>query len=99
MGYSSLSIQILEGENMKVIQFSVGSDPGVSDVLSPFSGQRARVRRFSVGGPLRRITQYPRSSAQLLRIPQLGYSLETVAFAVCAAASLAVVLMPILGVS
>jgi hypothetical protein len=84
---------------MKVIQFSEGSDPGIVEVLSPFSGQHARVHRSSAGGSLRRIYLFPRDGTQLMKVPQLGYSLETVAFAIFGAASLALVLMPILGVS
>jgi hypothetical protein len=84
---------------MKVIHFSVGSDPGVAEVFSPFSGQRARVHRSSAGHSLGRIALFSGEGTQLMKIPNLGYSFETVAFAVFGAASLALVLMPILGVS
>ena len=84
---------------MKIIQFSLGSDPSVTEVLSPFSGQRARVYRASVRGTLGQMVDFPGGGAQLMKVPKLGYSLETVAFAVFGTASLALVLMPILGVS
>jgi hypothetical protein len=85
--------------NMKVIQFSAGSDPSVTEVLSPFSGQRARVYRASVRGMLGEMAHFPGGRAQLMKVPKLGYSLETVVFAVFGAASLVLVLMPFLGVS
>jgi hypothetical protein len=84
---------------MNVIQFSAGSDPSVTDVLSPFSGQRARVYRASARSVLGEMADFPGVNAQLMKVPKLGYSLETVAFAIFGAASLAVVLMPILGVN
>jgi hypothetical protein len=83
---------------MKVIRFSEGSDPGVTEVLSPFSGQPARLHGSSVGNSLRRIALFPGGRAQLMEVPRLGYSLETAAFAVFGIASLALVLMPVLGV-
>jgi hypothetical protein len=84
---------------MNVIQFSAGSDLSVTEVLSPFSGQRARVCRTSVRDILGEMAHLPGGRAQLMKVPKLGYSLETVVFAVFGAAALALVLMPFLGVN
>ncbi|MBV9731699.1 MAG: hypothetical protein JO275_02920 [Verrucomicrobia bacterium] len=84
---------------MKRIQFSMGTDPGVAEVLSPFSGQVPRVHRFAAADYPKSIVLFPGSRPQLMRVPQLGYSLETLAFAVCGAASLALMLITVLGVN
>ena len=84
---------------MKRIQFSKGTDPGVTEVLSPLSGQFPLVHRFAVAGHPKTIALFPGSGPQLMRVPQLGYSLETLAFAVCGAASFALMLITVLGVS
>ena len=84
---------------MKSIQFSKGTDPGIVEVLSPLSGQVRRVRRPAAAGSSKSIVLFPGSAAQLMRVPQLGYSLETLAFAVCGVASLALMLMVVLGVN
>ena len=84
---------------MNKIQFSKGTDPAVVEVLTPFSGQLARVHRRSNAGTPRPLVLFPRSGAQLMRIPQLGYSLEDVAFGICGGASLALLLMTVLGVN
>lgn len=84
---------------MKKIQFSGGADPGVAEVLSPFSGQVPRVHRVSFAGYPKSIILFPRVRSQLMRVPQLGYSLETLAFGICGAASFALLLMIILGVN
>ena len=44
-----------------------------------------------------KMAHFPGGRAQLMKVPKLGYSLETVVFAVFGAASLALVLMPFLG--
>jgi hypothetical protein len=85
--------------NMKVIQFSPGSDPSVTEVLSPFSGQRVQVYRASVRGILGEMAHFPGVRAQLMKVPKLGDSVETVVFVVFGTASLALVLMPFLGLS
>ena len=85
--------------NMKVIQFSPGSDPSVTEVLSSFSGQRVQVYRASVRGILGEMAHFPGVRAQLMKVPKLGDSLETVVFVVFGTASLALVLMPFLGLS
>jgi hypothetical protein len=95
---------------MNKIQFSKGTDPAVVEVLTPFSGQLARVHRYSNAARMvaldrltrrtpRPVVLFPRSGAQLMRIPQLGYSLEDVAFGICGGASLALLLMTVLGVN
>jgi hypothetical protein len=84
---------------MKRIQFSKGTDPGVTEVLSPLSGQFPLVHRLAVAGHPKTIALFPGSEPQLMRVPQLGYSLETLAFAVCGAASFALMLITVLGVS
>jgi hypothetical protein len=89
----------LEGNIMKSIQFSKGADPGVTEVLSPLSGQVPRVRRLAVAGYSKSIVLFPGSEGHLMRVPQLGYSLETLAFGVCGAASFALMLMVVLGVN
>ena len=84
---------------IKRIQFSKGTDPGVMEVLSPLSGQVPRVYRIAPVGHPRSIVLSPRNGSQLMRMPQLGYSLETLAFGICGAASFALMLMIVLGVS
>jgi len=84
---------------MNKINFSNGTDPGVIEVLSPFSGQLARVRRNPGAVSRKSIALFPRSEALLMRVPQLGYSLENLAFAICGTASLAVLLITVLGVN
>jgi hypothetical protein len=81
---------------MKVIQFSVGSDPAVTGVLSPFSGQPTRVHRFAVDHSIRQVAPFPVVGTQLMKVPELGYWFETVAFVIFGVASLALVLMPLL---
>jgi hypothetical protein len=83
---------------MKRIQFSKGTDPGVTEVLSPLSGQVPLVYQAVVAGHSK-IALFPGSGPQLMRVPQIGYSLETLAFTVCGAASLALMLMTVLGVN
>jgi hypothetical protein len=84
---------------MKRIQFSKGTDPGVTEVLSPLSGQVPRVRRVAVAGYSNPIVLFPGSGPQLMKVPQLGYSLETLAFGICGVASFALMLMIVLGVN
>jgi hypothetical protein len=84
---------------MKRIQFSKGADPGVAEVLSPLTGQDPRVHRFGAAEYPKSIVLFPGNRPQLMRVPQLGYSLETVAFAICGAASFALMLMIVLGVN
>ena len=99
MKYSLLSKSLLEGDMMKRIQFSKGTNPGVTEVLSPLAGQAPLVHRVAVAGGPKRIALFPGSEPQLMRVPQLGYSLETLAFAICGAASFALMLMTVLGAS
>jgi hypothetical protein len=84
---------------MKRIQFTRGADPGVTEVLSPLGGQIPWVHRLA--GPIypKSIALFPGGGPQLIRVPQIGYSLETLAFAVCGAASFALMLMIVLGVN
>jgi hypothetical protein len=84
---------------MNKLQFSKGADPAVLEVLSPVSGQLARVYRRSSAESVKRTALFPSSGPQLMRVPQLGYSLENVAFGIFGGASLAVLLMSVLGVS
>jgi hypothetical protein len=84
---------------MKGIQFSKATDPGVAEVLSPLSGQVLGVHRFAAGSYPKSIVLFPGNGSQLMRVPQLGYSLETLAFAICGAASFALMLMIVLGVN
>jgi hypothetical protein len=85
---------------MKRIQFSKGTVPGVTEeVLSPLSGQFPLVHRLTTAGHPKTIALFPGSEPQLMRVPQIGYSLETLAFAVCGAASFALMLMTVLGVN
>jgi hypothetical protein len=84
---------------MKTLQFTNGIDPSVAEVLSPFSGQRAHVHRARIAGLTRKIALFPRENAQLMKVPQLGYALETLAFGVCGIASFALILMLLLTVS
>ena len=83
----------------KRIQFSEGADPGVTDVLSPLSGQVPRVHRLAGAAYPKSIVLFPGNASQLMRVPQLGSSLETVAFTICGAASFALMLMIVLGVN
>jgi hypothetical protein len=80
------------------IQFSKSTSPSVTEVLSPISGQFPLVHRAKAAGYPKPIALFPGSEPQLMTVPQLGYSLETVAFAVCGAASFALMLMTVLGV-
>jgi hypothetical protein len=81
------------------IQFSQNTVPGVTKVLSPLNGQLPLVHRATAPGYLKPIALFPGSEPQLMTVPQLGYSLETLAFAVCGAASFALMLMTVLGVN
>lgn len=84
---------------IKRIQFSKGTDPGATEVWSPLSGRVRRVQRFAGAGNPKSIVLFPGNGSQLMRVPQLGYSLETLAFAICGAASFALMLMIVLGVN
>ncbi|MBV8097888.1 MAG: hypothetical protein JOZ31_01895 [Verrucomicrobia bacterium] len=84
---------------MKRVQFSKGTDPGVTEVLSPLSGQVPLVHRLPSAAYPNSIVLFPGNGPPLMRVPQLGYSLETLAFAVCGAASFALMLMTVLGVN
>ena len=84
---------------MNRIQFSKGTDPGVIEVLSPLSGQIPRVHRHFVAASPKPVALLPGTRAQLMRVPQYGYSLETLAFGICGAASLAMLLITLLGVN
>jgi hypothetical protein len=84
---------------MKRIQFSKDTDPSVAEVLSPLGGQVRRVYRVAGADYPKSIVLFPANGSQLMRVPQLGYSLETLAFAVCGAASFALMLMIVLGVN
>jgi hypothetical protein len=85
---------------MKRIQFSKGTVPGVTEeVLSPLSGQLPLVHRVTAAGHPKTIALFPGSEPQLMRVPQLGYFLETLAFAVCGVASFTLMLMTVLGVN
>jgi len=90
---------LLDGNNMKMLQFTNGIDPSVAEVLSPFSGQPAHVHRARMAGLARKIALFPGENAQLMKVPQLGYALETLAFSVCGIASFALILMLLLTVS
>jgi hypothetical protein len=83
---------------MKTLQFTNGIDPSVAEVMSPFSGQRAHIHRARMSGLTRRIALFPSDGGQLMQVPQLGYTLETMAFGVCGIASLALILMILLRV-
>jgi hypothetical protein len=84
---------------MKRIQFSKCTDPGVAEVLSPLSGQVPLVHRLAAADYPKSIVLFPGNRPQLMRVPQLGYSLETLAFGICGAASFALMLMIVLGVN
>ena len=84
---------------MKTPQFTNGTDPSVTDVLSPFSGQRAHVHQARRSGLVRKIALFSGENGQLMVVPQLGYALETMAFTVFGIASFALILMPFLKVS
>jgi hypothetical protein len=83
----------------KRIQFSKGTDPGAAEVWSPLTGQVRRVHRLAGARYPKSIVLFPGNEPQLMRVPQLGYSLETLAFAICGAASFALMLMTVLGVN
>ena len=83
---------------MKTLQFTNGIDPGVVEVLSPISGQRAHIHRTPMTGSSRRIALFPGEGGQVIKVPQLGYTLETMAFGVCGIASFALILMLLLNV-
>jgi hypothetical protein len=84
---------------MKRVQFTNGVDPSVAEVLSPFSGQPAHVHRARMTSFARTIALFPRENSQLMKVPQLGYAFETLAFGVCGIASFALILMLVLTVS
>ena len=83
---------------MKTLQFTNGIDPSVAEVLSRFSGQLTYVHRARMTSLARKIALFPRENAQLMKIPQLGYVLETLAFGVYGIASFALILMLLLTV-
>jgi hypothetical protein len=83
---------------MKRIQFSKSINPGVTEVLSPLGGYVPRVHQFAGVGHPNSNASFHESGSQLMKVPQLGYSLETLAFAICAGASFALMLMIALGV-
>jgi hypothetical protein len=84
---------------MNKIQFSTRTDPGATEVLSPLSGHLPRAHRHFVSGSPKPMALFPGSGAQLMRVPQFGYSLETLAFGICGAASLALLLITVLRVN
>ena len=84
---------------IKRIQFSNGIYPGVTEVLSPLSGQVPLVHRPVGASSPKSIVLFPGNGSQLMRVPQSGYSLETLAFAICGVASFALMLMTVLGVN
>jgi hypothetical protein len=84
---------------MRRIQFSKSAVPGVTEVLSPLSGQFPLAHRATAAGYPEAIALFPGSEPQLMTVPQFGYSLETLAFAVCGVASFALMLMTVLGVN
>jgi hypothetical protein len=84
---------------MKTLLFTNGINPSVAEVLSPFSGQLVHVHRARMAGLARKIALFPRENTQLMKIPQLGYGLETLAFGVCGIASFALILMLLLKIS
>ena len=84
---------------MSTLQFTNSVDPGVVEVLSPISGQRAQIRRARMTGSFGRIALFPTEGGQVIKIPQLGYTLETMVFGVCGIAAFALILMLILKVS
>lgn len=81
---------------MKTLQFTNGIIPGVAEVLSPITGQRTYVHRARMTGFSRRIALFPGEGEQVIKVPQLGYRLETMAFGVCGIASFALILMLLL---
>ena len=83
----------------KRIQFSNGTDPSDAEVWSPLTGQVRRVHRLAGTGYPKSIALFPGNEPQLMRVPQLGYSLKALAFAICGAASFALMLMMVLGVN
>ena len=99
MEYLSLSRLLLEGNNMKTLQFTNGTDRSVAEVLSPFSGQPVQVHQARLSNFARRIVLFAGEDTQVMKVPQLGYTLETLAFGVCGIASFALILMLLLTVS
>jgi hypothetical protein len=83
---------------MKTLRFTNGIDPSVA-VLSPFSGQPVHVHQARLSNLARRIVLFSGEDAQVMKVPQLGYTLETLAFGVCGIASFALILMLLLKVS
>jgi hypothetical protein len=84
---------------MKTLQFTNGTEPSVAEVLSPFSGQPVHVHRGRMSNFARRIVLFAGEDTQVMKVPQLGYTLETLAFGVCGIASFALILMLLLTVS
>jgi hypothetical protein len=84
---------------MKTLQFTNGTEPSVAEVLSPFSGQPVHVRQARMANFARRIVLFASEDAQVMKVPQLGYTLEALAFGVCGIASFALILMLLLTVS
>ena len=84
---------------MNKMKFLNVSDPGVIEVFSPFSGQLARVRCHPGASSRKSIVLFPGNEEQLMRVPQLGNSLENVAFGICGGASLTLLLLTVLGVN
>jgi hypothetical protein len=83
---------------MRKVQFTNGNDPRVTEVLSPFTGQFALVHRARANSSTWPITLFPGLGDRLMRVPESGYLLETVAYGVCAAAAFSVVVMLLLTV-
>jgi hypothetical protein len=84
---------------MKTLQFTNGTDSSVAEVLSPFSGQPVHFHQRRMSSFARRIVLFTGEDAQVMKVPQLGYTLETLAFGVCGIASFALILMLLLTVS
>jgi hypothetical protein len=84
---------------MKTLRFTNGTDPSVAEVPSLFSGQPAHVHQARMSNFARRIVLFANEDAQVMKVPQLGYTLETLVFGVCGIASFALILMLLLTVS
>jgi hypothetical protein len=84
---------------MRKVQFTNRAARGVDEVLSPFTGQFALMHRVRENGFRGPIAFFPGQGPTLMRIPQLGYSLETAVFGVCAAAAFSLIAILILGVN
>jgi hypothetical protein len=84
---------------MKTLRFTNGTDPSVAEVLSLFSGQPAHVHQARMPDFGRRIVLFSGEDAQVMKVPRLGDTLETLAFGVCGIASFALILMLLLKVS